>query len=81
MERRRPARAADAELRAAVASLRRLAQGDPTSLAALLLEVLDSTPLDQVLAAFHRRCSEREEQLDREFAELLESDGTGWRKA
>jgi hypothetical protein len=50
-------------------------------LAALLLEVLDSTPLDQVLAEFHRRCSEREEQLDREFAELLESDGTGGRRA
>ena len=50
------------------AALRRLACEDPASVAALLLDVLDNTPLEQVLPEFHRRLSEREDlrgsQLD-----------------
>jgi len=76
MKRVRPAGAVDAEIQTAIAALRRLAREDPGSVAALLLDVLDSMPLEQVLPEFQRRLSEREEQLDREFAETVEQDWT-----
>jgi hypothetical protein len=76
MEGVRPAGAAEAEMQTAIAVLRRLGREDPGSVAALLLDVLDSMPLEQVLPEFQRRLYAREEQLDREFAETVEQDWT-----